>query len=81
MPAQCTIEERCWRSGSAIRPVRARARHAGEDEYPSDDLHVDELEIEDDDDVHKDTAALFDIDVGDSIIPNNVIDVNAGDGG
>ena len=80
MPAQCTIEERCWRSGSAIQPVRARGRHAGKDEYPSDDLHADELEIEDDD-VHKDTAALFDIDVGDSIIPNNVIDVNAGDGG
>jgi len=42
----------------------------------------EDLEIEDDDDVREDAAALFGIDVGDDGVPNNnVIDVDAGDGG
>ena len=61
---------------------------AGVDEYPlhGSDSHAEaeDLEIEDDDDVHEDAAALFGIDVGDDGVPNNnVVDVDAdaGDGG
>src|SRR6185503_7215566 len=54
-------------------------------EHPGDDHLADELEMEDDDDVREDAAALFGIDVGDGNVPNNVIDVDAeagaGDGG
>ena len=57
----------------------------GVDEHPGDDHLADELEMEDDDDVREDAAALFGIDVGDGNVPNNVIDVDAeagaGDGG
>ena len=65
-------------SGLGVAMVRA-------DEYPlhGSDSHAEaeDLEIEDDDDVHEDAAALFGIDVGDDGVPNNVIDVNAGDDG
>jgi len=57
----------------------------GVDEHPGDDHLADELEMEDDDDVREDAAALFGIDVGDGNVPNNVIDVDveagADDGG
>ena len=58
---------------------------AGANEYPlhgsDSQAEAEDLEIEDDDDVHEDAAALFGIDVGDDGVPNNVIDVNAGDDG
>ena len=41
---------------------------AGADEYP---LH--------DDDIHEDAGALFGIDVDDGNVPNNIVDVDAGD--
>ena len=53
----------------------------GADELPGDDLHTDEMEIEDDDDVREDAAALFGIDVSDDSVLNNIVDVDAGDGG
>ena len=54
--------------------------------HGSDSQDEEDLEIEDDDDVREDAAALFGIDVGDDGVPNNnvnVIDVDtdAGDGG
>ena len=58
---------------------------AGADEYPlhgsDSQAEAEDLEIEDDDDVREDAAALFGINVGDDGVPNNVIDVDAGDGG
>ena len=59
---------------------------AGADEYPlngfDSQAEDEDLEIEDDDDVREDAAALFGIDVGDDDVPNNnVIAVDAGDNG
>ena len=58
---------------------------AGADEYPlhgsDSQAEAEDLEIEDDDDVREDAAALFGINVGDDGVPNNVINVDAGDGG
>ena len=59
---------------------------AGADEYPlhgsDSQAEAEDLEIEDDDDVREDAAALFGINVGDDGVPNNnVIDVDAGDSG
>jgi hypothetical protein len=53
----------------------------GADEYPhhGNDL-VDELEIEDDNNLREDAATVFSIDVGDSSVLNDVVDVD-GDGG
>ena len=62
----------------------------GADAFPlhgsDSQAEAEDLEIEDDDDVREDAAALFGIDVGDDGVPNNninVIDVDAdaGDGG
>jgi hypothetical protein len=52
------------------------------DEYPlhGNDL-VDELEIEDDDDLREDAAAVFGFEVGDGSIPNDTVDVDGDDGG
>ena len=57
----------------------------GADAFPlhgsDSQAEAEDLEIEDDDDVREDAAALFGIDVGDDGVPNNVIDVGTGDGG
>ena len=57
----------------------------GADAFPlhgsDSQAEAEDLEIEDDDDVREDAAALFGIDVGDDGVPNNVINVGAGDGG
>jgi hypothetical protein len=67
--------------GQPSGPFAVGVAMPGADEYPfhGDDL-VDELEIEDDDDLLEDAAAVFGIDVGDDSVPNDVVDVD-GDGG
>jgi hypothetical protein len=50
----------------------------GNDELLNDDEH--ERELENDNDVHEDAAALFDIDVGDSPIDVNAVDGDGGEG-
>ena len=77
-------------AGGQGRPSELQVAMAAADESPplhgSDSQAEEDLEIEDDDDVREDAAALFGIDVGDDGVPNNnvnVIDVdaNTGDGG
>ena len=71
--------------GQPSGPSKLEVAMAEADEYPlhgSDSQDEEDLEIEDDDDVREDAAALFGIDVDDNDVPNNnVIDVDAGDGG
>ena len=66
-------------------PAELGIAMAGEDEYPlhgsDSQADPDELELEDDDNIRADAAALFGIDVSDGNIQNNVIDVDAGDAG
>jgi hypothetical protein len=53
---------------------------SGADEYPlhGEDREDDELEIEDDNDLREDAAALFGIDVGDGNVPNDAGDSDGG---
>ena len=71
--------------GRSSGPSELRVAMAGADVSPlhgsDSQADPDELELEDDDDIRADAAALFDIDVSDGNIQNNVIDVDAGDGG
>ena len=71
--------------GRPSGPSELRVAMAGADVSPlhgsDSQAEEEDLEIEDDDDVREDAAALFGIDVGDDGVPNNVIDVNAGDDG
>ena len=72
--------------GRPSGPSELGVAMAGADEYPlngfDSQAEDEDLEIEDDDDVREDAAALFGIDVGDDGVPNNnVIDVDGGDGG
>ena len=66
-------------------PSELRVAMAGADELPlhgsDSQADLDELEIEDDDDIREDAAALFGIDVSDGNVHNNVVDVDADDAG